>query len=114
MAFNELVGGDVSQVIADQLGASPTLITTILIIIIIWELAWTGLACWKSARKSNPIWFILFLVLNTVGILEILYIFVFSELGKPSKPSKPKKPKPVKKSGKVKAKKSKPRKSKKK
>jgi len=96
MAFNELVGGDVSQVIADQLGASPELVTTILVVIIIWELIWTGLACWKSARRNSPIWFILFLVLNTVGILEILYIFVFSELGKPKRPSRPKKSRKVK------------------
>lgn len=38
-----------------------------------------GLALWKSARKDSKIWFIVFLVVNTLGILEILYLYVFSK-----------------------------------
>lgn len=98
MAFDELIGGNISQAIAEQLGTTPELVTAVLVIIVIWELIWTGFGCWKSARRNSPIWFILMLVLNTVGILEILYIFVFSELGKPIKPSKTRRPKPAKRS----------------
>jgi methionyl-tRNA synthetase len=50
-------------------------------IIIIWSLIWKALALWKSARKNRMIWFIVLLVVNTVGILEILYIFIFSKIG---------------------------------
>ena len=49
-------------------------------IVIVWSLVWKGLALWKSARKNQSIWFIILLVVNTIGILEILYIFVFSEI----------------------------------
>ncbi len=50
------------------------------ILIAIWELVWKGLALWKSARLYHPIWFVAMLVINTFGILPILYIFVFSEM----------------------------------
>lgn len=49
------------------------------LLLTIWTLIWKGLALWKSARKNHLVWFIVFLILNTLGILEILYIFVFSE-----------------------------------
>lgn len=55
-------------------------------IVVIWSLVWKGLALWKSARKSSKIWFIVLLIVNTMGILEILYIFLFSKLNlKPTK-----------------------------
>jgi hypothetical protein len=40
-----------------------------------WSLAWKGIALWKAARLSQKIWFIALLVVNTIGILEIIYIF---------------------------------------
>lgn len=47
----------------------------ILIPLIIWTLAWKGIALWKSARRGEMVWFIILLILNTLGILEIIYIF---------------------------------------
>ncbi len=52
----------------------------LLMIILSWTLVWKLLAMWKSARKGSAIWFIALAVLNTVGILPILYIYVFSEM----------------------------------
>ena len=49
------------------------------VIAIIWTLPWKGFALWKSARKGNSGWFIFFLLINTLAIFEILYIFIFSE-----------------------------------
>lgn len=51
----------------------------LLFIILVWSLIWKGFALWKSARKSSKIWFIVLLVVNTIGILEILYIYIFSK-----------------------------------
>jgi len=48
-------------------------------ILIIWTLPWKGIALWKSAKNGSKWWFIVLLVLNTLGILEILYIFIFSK-----------------------------------
>jgi hypothetical protein len=58
----------------------------ILVVIIIWSIIWKLLALWKSARKNQPVWFILLAIINTVGILEILYIYVFSEMKHNKKP----------------------------
>jgi len=49
-------------------------------ILIIWMLVWKGFALWKAARLNQPFWFVALLVINTFGILEILYLFVFSRL----------------------------------
>ena len=60
----------------------------------IWSLFWKGLALWKSARNDERYWFAALLVVNTLGILEILYLFVFAKtkLVLVSEPTKSKKP----------------------
>ena len=50
----------------------------IFIIITLWSLPWKGVALWKASKRKEKKWFIALLVLNTFGILEILYIFIFS------------------------------------
>ena len=47
--------------------------------LMIWSMVWDGIALWKAARNGSKPWFIVILLLNTVGILEILYIFVFGK-----------------------------------
>jgi hypothetical protein len=42
--------------------------------VIIWSVVWKGLALWKSAREGSKVWFVVLLVVNTLGILEILYL----------------------------------------
>lgn len=46
-----------------------------IIIAILWSIPWKGVALWKSARLSHKKWFIILLIANTFGILEIFYIF---------------------------------------
>jgi hypothetical protein len=51
----------------------------ILVVMIVWSLIWKGMALWKSARNGQKKWFIVCLILNTLGILEIAYLFYFSK-----------------------------------
>jgi len=51
----------------------------VLFVLVVWSLIWKGLALWKAAHEGSKIWFVVLLVVNTVGILEILYIYVFSK-----------------------------------
>lgn len=44
-----------------------------------WSLVWKGWALWIAAHKEQKVWFVVFLIVNTVGILEIFYIFYFSK-----------------------------------
>lgn len=48
------------------------------IILAIWSLVWKGFALWRAAQKADKAWFIALMMLNTVGLLEIFYLFVFS------------------------------------
>ena len=54
------------------------------LLIVAWTLAWKGWSLWIAARKGSKPWFVALLVLNTLGILDILYIYVFSK--SPAKP----------------------------
>ena len=60
----------------------------LLVLALVWTLPWKGLALWKAARRGDKGWFVALLVINTLALLEIIYIFGFSErktLGKKSK-----------------------------
>lgn len=63
-------------VIATQMGIPVWMLS----IIFAWSLVWKLLALWKSARNNSVVWFIILAIINTMGILEILYIFVFSKM----------------------------------
>jgi len=47
--------------------------------LIAWTLVWKALALWRAARNGHKIWFIVLLVVNTVGILEIIYYFLVGQ-----------------------------------
>ncbi|OGZ95455.1 MAG: hypothetical protein A2847_02445 [Candidatus Sungbacteria bacterium RIFCSPHIGHO2_01_FULL_50_25] len=51
-------------------------------LVIVWSVVWKGMALWKAARQGDKIWFVILLFVNTLGILEILYIYVFSKKSK--------------------------------
>ena len=76
--------------IAGQLGIA----TWLLVIIFIWTLFWKVTALWKSSRDNKFIWFLAIFFFNTVGILPILYIYVFSKIKVQEKPKKTAKKKP--------------------
>lgn len=46
-----------------------------ILILTIWSLIWKGFALWKAGRNNSPIWFIIILIVNTAGLLEIIYLF---------------------------------------
>jgi hypothetical protein len=46
-----------------------------LIVVTLWQLPWKGYALWTAARRKEAGWFILLFLVNTLAILEILYIF---------------------------------------
>lgn len=70
------------------MGIFGGLLGAFLIPLMFWSLFWKGWALWKAARAESKIWFIVLLLVNTVGILDILYIFVFSKGKKAVKKSK--------------------------
>jgi len=45
----------------------------------VWSVFWMGWALWKAAREGSKAWFIILLLVHTMGILDIIYIFLISK-----------------------------------
>ena len=56
------------------LGLPNNVFFAVLAVIAIWTLVWKGLALWHAGRNNQKVWFVILLIVNTVGILEILYL----------------------------------------
>lgn len=51
----------------------------ILVLIALWIAPWKAVALWRAAQRREMKWFIVILVMNTLAVLEIIYIFMFSK-----------------------------------
>lgn len=47
----------------------------------LWSLFWMGWALWRASKDGNKVWFIILLLVHTIGILDIIYIFFVSKKG---------------------------------
>jgi hypothetical protein len=47
--------------------------------LIIWSTVWKGIGMWQASKKRHLKWFIAILVLNTAGILPIVYTQFFAK-----------------------------------
>lgn len=60
----------------------PSLLLAVIIIVVtVWQLFWKGIALWRAATLKQRNWFIVlfvFIPLNDLGILELIYLFRFS------------------------------------
>ena len=63
----------------DTLMSLGWFIFIVLPLIMIWSLVWKGMALWRAAKNNSLPWFVVLLLVNTLGILEILYLFVFGK-----------------------------------
>ncbi|TSC95936.1 MAG: hypothetical protein Athens101410_260 [Parcubacteria group bacterium Athens1014_10] len=71
MKIKEKERGNKMELTAQQLN--------LMILAALWALPWKGVALWKAAQNKHKWWFIALLVVNTLAILEIIYIFYFSK-----------------------------------
>jgi len=79
---NQFVNG-----LSNTWGISIAAVFFLIAVVVVWELVWKLIAMWKAARNNSSIWFVVLAVLNTLGILPILYIFIFSKMKRREKPS---------------------------
>jgi len=47
------------------------------LILVLWSGVWKIIALWKSSRHKQLGWFIALAIINTAGILEIIYLVYF-------------------------------------
>jgi len=52
------------------------------IFLALWALAWKGYALWRAAKNDQKYWYIAMLVINLLGLLEIVYLLFFQKKGK--------------------------------
>lgn len=71
MEFLSDIGGNAGLLAI--LGAGSLLF----ILLALWSLVWKGLALWHAARNGQFVWFVVILIVNTAGILEIIYLIWF-------------------------------------
>jgi hypothetical protein len=53
--------------------------TPFLVGLVVWEMVWKGFGLWRAGRRNQPAWFFLMFILNTAGILPIVYLFITRE-----------------------------------
>jgi len=51
----------------------------LLLLLVIWDMVWKLIALWKSAKNRQTAWFICLAILNTAGILPIIYLRFFQK-----------------------------------
>ncbi len=56
-------------------GINPFLIMALLI----WSMLWKSLALWRAVKGNQRYWFVGLLLINSFGILEIIYLFRFAK-----------------------------------
>lgn len=54
-------------------------------LVLMWALVWKGFALWKAANRQQLSWYIILLIFNTMGLLEIAYIFYLNRFDLGSK-----------------------------
>ncbi|MES2668445.1 MAG: DUF5652 family protein [Patescibacteria group bacterium] len=55
----------------------PEVLLGIFILLLIVTTVLKAFALWYAARNTQPVWFAALLVLNTLGILELVYLLAF-------------------------------------
>ena len=60
------------------MGSMSASMIVLMIVLMIWSIVWKGLAMWRAARRYDTAWFIVFMFLNTAGILEIIYYYLIA------------------------------------
>ena len=51
--------------------------STLFYLLIIWSVIWKSIELWHEARNKQLAWFIALIVINTAGVLEVLYLIFF-------------------------------------
>lgn len=51
----------------------------VILLILFWSIFWKGIALWRAANLNQRNWFLVILVISSLGIIELVYLFGFSK-----------------------------------
>ncbi len=63
----------------NNLQGIPSNLTWLIVLVALWTLPWKGVALWRAAKRHDLWWFIILLFVNSLALLEILYIFIWNK-----------------------------------
>jgi hypothetical protein len=52
---------------------------TVIIVLALWDMVWKAIAMWRASRNNQKAWYVVILIINTVGILPILYLLFWKK-----------------------------------
>lgn len=70
---------DIDSLVLNKMSYFGQWVGVAMFVLALWVVPWKGYALWKAARQGSKVWFIVLLLVNTLAVLEILYIFIFSK-----------------------------------
>ena len=63
----------------DVMGAFSPRLIVLFVLVMLWSLIWKGIALWKAGNNKHLALFIVLFIVNTAGILEIIYLLWFQK-----------------------------------
>ena len=63
-----------------QNNSSDIFLKILFFLLFLWSIIWKGYALWHAASFKERNWFVAILILNTAGILEMIYLFAFAKI----------------------------------
>ena len=73
---------DIKSLLYGPIGSKNAIL---IIIFAIWSVFWKGISLWKASKNDQRYWFVFLLILNTVGITDIIYLSLFQKNRKSTK-----------------------------
>lgn len=65
------------QFIPFQQGSLSPQLQFLFILLVIWSIVWKIIALWKASQNGQKMWFVGMFLVNSVGILELIYLGFF-------------------------------------
>lgn len=53
--------------------------SVLLFLAMVWSMIWKGIALWRAGRNNQVVWFVVLFLINTLGILDIIYLAWFQK-----------------------------------
>ena len=63
----------------DPTSTEDAVFFVIIVVLALWDIVWKGFALWRAARNNQFRWFVVLLVVNSIGILPIIYLTCFQK-----------------------------------
>ncbi len=68
---------DIVGALANVSGLTGTVVTGLLLVTALWTIVWKGFGLWRAARNQQKYWVLAMLIINDLGIIEIIYLLWF-------------------------------------